>query len=411
MASVLLQPMAMEELGPPPKKCKLVEAVGKEEPLENIQFQETDQYVIAGLSLYDMHCEPLRPGSLAPGKNVDGSNTFDDKVVVLNIRELNEFTRCAICLQVIEDTWTVMQCLHRFCANCIQSYLRLGQKECPTCRAKMNSRRDMRMDHHFDYLLRKLYPDRKAYQVHEEAIIANINRDIGRTNAKRFEEMKKRQMRQYKLALKEAKQKRLSEKMDRFRMKSSSFVSKDREVIQFQLLYLGSSCKKPNIGKPFIRCFRKAKVLDIRKLLAHLLFASQDQYHGITLYPCYLLCLNVSPTAQASTSLTSESVSAASEGNESVDVDTGKNAPDAMPSDRCSQHSSDGADSSPASAPLSPTSKALASLSSEAVYMGVEEHSLDPYDDDITLEEIHYKHWRLPDYTLRVGYNFIDGSR
>ena len=50
----------------------------------------------------------------------------------------------------------------------------------------MNSRRDMRMDHHFDYLLRKLYPDRKAYQVHEEAIIANINRDIGRTNAKRF---------------------------------------------------------------------------------------------------------------------------------------------------------------------------------------------------------------------------------
>ena len=64
----------------------------------------------------------------------------------------------------------------------------------------------------------------------------------------RFEEMKKRQMRQYKLALKEAKQKRLSEKMDRFRMKSSSFVSKDREVIQFQLLYLGSSCKKPNIG-------------------------------------------------------------------------------------------------------------------------------------------------------------------
>ena len=103
-------------------------------------------------------------------------------------------------------------------------------------------------------------------------------------------------------------------------------------------------------------------------------------------------------------------MSAASEGNESVDVDTGKNAPDAMPSDRffsrlhfyveaehslsfirCSQHSSDGADSSPASAPLSPTSKALASLSSEAVYMGVEEHSLDPYDDDITLEEIHYK--------------------
>jgi len=36
---------------------------------------------------------------------------------------------------------TFKMCLHRFCHDCIQKYLRLGQKECPTCRVKVLEKR------------------------------------------------------------------------------------------------------------------------------------------------------------------------------------------------------------------------------------------------------------------------------
>jgi hypothetical protein len=39
---------------------------------------------------------------------------------------------CPICLGYIKRTSIVMECLHRFCAECIEKCLRLGKKECPS---------------------------------------------------------------------------------------------------------------------------------------------------------------------------------------------------------------------------------------------------------------------------------------
>ena len=46
------------------------------------------------------------------------------------------------------------ECLHRFCEDCITAALRRGNKECPTCRKKLVSRRSLRQDSNFDALIR-----------------------------------------------------------------------------------------------------------------------------------------------------------------------------------------------------------------------------------------------------------------
>lgn len=48
---------------------------------------------------------------------------------------------------------THMQCLHRFCSDCIEKSLRWVKKECPTCRKPCPSRRSLRRDAVFDSLI------------------------------------------------------------------------------------------------------------------------------------------------------------------------------------------------------------------------------------------------------------------
>ena len=50
--------------------------------------------------------------------------------------------------------------LCRFCAECIITALRSGNKECPTCRKKLVSKRSLRHDPNFDMLVAKIFPDR-----------------------------------------------------------------------------------------------------------------------------------------------------------------------------------------------------------------------------------------------------------
>jgi hypothetical protein len=38
----------------------------------------------------------------------------------------------------------VRQCLHKFCAQCIEDYNRKQKKECPGCRHQIGSRRYLR---------------------------------------------------------------------------------------------------------------------------------------------------------------------------------------------------------------------------------------------------------------------------
>ena len=64
----------------------------------------------------------------------------------------------------------------RFCAKCIITALRSGNKECPTCRKKLVSKRSLRADPNFDRLVETIFPNREEYDAHQDSIIEEINR-------------------------------------------------------------------------------------------------------------------------------------------------------------------------------------------------------------------------------------------
>ena len=64
----------------------------------------------------------------------------------------------------------------RFCAECIVTALRSGNKECPTCRKKLVSKRSLRPDPNFDQLVEKIFPNREEYEAHQESILESVTR-------------------------------------------------------------------------------------------------------------------------------------------------------------------------------------------------------------------------------------------
>ncbi|KAG0470847.1 hypothetical protein HPP92_017547 [Vanilla planifolia] len=73
------------------------------------------------------------------------------------------------CTGIIRKTRTVMECLHRFCRECIDKSMRLGNNECPACRTHCASRRSLRDDTNYDSLIAALYPDIDKYEEEELA--------------------------------------------------------------------------------------------------------------------------------------------------------------------------------------------------------------------------------------------------
>jgi hypothetical protein len=61
-----------------------------------------------------------------------------------------------------------MKCLHRFCSDCIESYNRLGKKECPLCRVQINNRRQLRDDKNIKQLLEMLQEEFVRVEKEEE---------------------------------------------------------------------------------------------------------------------------------------------------------------------------------------------------------------------------------------------------
>lgn len=78
----------------------------------------------------------------------------------MNEEELYDEMKCPICLEIIKDTMIVMECLHRFCKECIERSLRLVKHECPSCRIHVPSKRSLRRDGNFDELISICFPDR-----------------------------------------------------------------------------------------------------------------------------------------------------------------------------------------------------------------------------------------------------------
>ncbi|KAK0158512.1 hypothetical protein PV328_009508 [Microctonus aethiopoides] len=99
----------------------------------------------------------------------------DDVESAVLPRSLHKELMCPICLEIMKKTMTTKDCLHRFCANCIITALRNGNKECPTCREKLVSKRSLRPDVNFDLLISKIYPNLDKYEAEHDKVIAQLN--------------------------------------------------------------------------------------------------------------------------------------------------------------------------------------------------------------------------------------------
>ncbi|BES87683.1 unnamed protein product [Nesidiocoris tenuis] len=100
----------------------------------------------------------------------------DSTEIAVSPRSLNSELMCPICLDMLKKTMTTKECLHRFCSDCIITALRSGNKECPTCRKKLVSKRSLRPDPNFDLLIAKIYPSRDEYEAHQVRILEKLNR-------------------------------------------------------------------------------------------------------------------------------------------------------------------------------------------------------------------------------------------
>ena len=92
----------------------------------------------------------------------------DDIKVAVSSKSVHSDLRCPICLDLLSATMTTKECLHRFCSQCIITALRSGNKECPTCRKKLVSKRSLRPDPNFDQLIAKLFPDKEDCEEQQE---------------------------------------------------------------------------------------------------------------------------------------------------------------------------------------------------------------------------------------------------
>ncbi|XP_026448457.1 putative E3 ubiquitin-protein ligase RING1a isoform X2 [Papaver somniferum] len=108
-------------------------------------------------------------GTASSSSSSDADNNTKDEFVWVKLSDIRKEVQCPICLGIIRKTRTVMECLHRFCRECIDKSMRLGNNECPACRTHCASRRSLRDDPNYDALIASIYPDIDKYEEEEMA--------------------------------------------------------------------------------------------------------------------------------------------------------------------------------------------------------------------------------------------------
>jgi E3 ubiquitin-protein ligase RNF1/2 len=149
------------------------------------------------------HDEDAEDGEDDAASDSDGSLSSSgdkDEFVMVKLAEIRKEVQCPICLGIIRKTRTVMECLHRFCQECIDKSMRLGNNECPACRTHCASRRSLRDDPNYDALIAVLYPDIDKYEeeelaFHEEEKARNkqIQASIAQTLRRQSEALSRKQ--------------------------------------------------------------------------------------------------------------------------------------------------------------------------------------------------------------------------
>jgi len=119
----------------------------------------------------------------------DGENLFHNEIM------------CPICLDVLDTTWTVMACLHRFCSDCLQKTLRMDRgpnqsHECPLCRVKLASRRSCKPDPKYDEIV-SLIVNGSASRSNNSSSSINNGRVISRSDIDRIRQTHIEKVRQF----------------------------------------------------------------------------------------------------------------------------------------------------------------------------------------------------------------------
>ena len=100
---------------------------------------------------------PGRPRMLLrPELELEGEEDVTQQVRVSgSVGGLLHFLHCAVCLQVLERT-VVAPCMHRFCQECVEKWLRVGRHDCPECKLHTHTRRAFKRDVRIDSLIQNL---------------------------------------------------------------------------------------------------------------------------------------------------------------------------------------------------------------------------------------------------------------
>ncbi|MBV98884.1 E3 ubiquitin-protein ligase RING1, partial [Eschrichtius robustus] len=101
---------------------------------------------------------------------------MDGTETAVSPRSLHSEVMCPICLDMLKNTMTTKECLHRFCSDSTVTALHSRNKECPTCRKKLVSKRSLQPDPNFDALISKIYPSREEYEAHQDRVLIHLSR-------------------------------------------------------------------------------------------------------------------------------------------------------------------------------------------------------------------------------------------
>ncbi|OQV22402.1 putative E3 ubiquitin-protein ligase RING2-B [Hypsibius exemplaris] len=105
----------------------------------------------------------------------------DGRVVHTTGRLLESELQCNICLDILRNTRTTKECLHRFCFECIQKALeqssRSEDRKCPVCRAKLVSMRALRADPLFDQIISAIFPN--VHSLEDAGSVSDLADTIG----------------------------------------------------------------------------------------------------------------------------------------------------------------------------------------------------------------------------------------
>ncbi|CAI9292750.1 unnamed protein product [Lactuca saligna] len=164
---------------------------------DDVELQRTNQN-ISGESEED-DVEQEEQAESDDDGSPSSSSSDKDEFVYVKLADVRKEVQCPICLGIIRKTRKVMECLHRFCRECIDKSMRLGNNECPACRAHCASRRSLRDDPNYDALIALLYPDIDKYEeeelaFHEEEKARNkqIQASIAQTSRRQLEALGKK---------------------------------------------------------------------------------------------------------------------------------------------------------------------------------------------------------------------------